>query len=414
MKECIVIGGGIVGMCSAYYLAKAGHDVTIIDKSDLSDGCSYGNAGMIVPSHFIALAQPGMISKGLSWMFNKKSPFYVKPRLNSELLKWGQTFYRYANQSHVDASAIPLLELSLFSKDLYRDMIAHNTNIFYRENGLLMLYKTERIGDEERKVGEMAKSIGLQVDILNHSEVVQLENGLDISALGGVHFKSDALVYPNQIMEWLKQEIKNLNVKICSNQEVVDFKLSSNSISSLLTTNNSFTADEFILCTGAWSPYLAKKLDVNIQLLPGKGYSFNTSKTTINQHPNIPSILCEGKVAVSPFENSVRFGGTMEITHVKDTSVNYNRVLGITETINSFYPTLKIVPPNSKDVWTGFRPCTPTGLPIISKHQKIDNLTICTGHGMMGVSLGPASGKIVEELISEKKPSVDINRFSKI
>lgn len=411
MKKCIVIGGGAIGLCSAYYLAKAGHQVTVIDKSDLSDGCSYGNAGMIVPSHFIPLAQPGMIGKGVRWMFNSKSPFYVQPRLDAELLKWGITFYKHANNRHVKNSRQALLDLSLMSKELYKDLVAERPEIFYQEKGLLMLYQSEKVGEEEIEVGEEAKTLGIEVDFYDQSGLQELETGIKLNALGGVHFKSDAHLNPNALMRFLKQEVEKIGVESIRDTSVESFETTKDQISGLKTVNQTYTADEFILCAGSWSPMLAKQLGINIQLLPGKGYSFNIDSKE-NNSPSIPSILCEGKVAVSPFQNSVRFGGTMEITHVKNTEINSNRVEGIVNTVNSFYPEIKLEKPDSKDVWNGFRPCTPTGMPIISRNNKFKNLTICTGHGMMGISLAPASGKLVEEIVSEKTTTIGINRFS--
>lgn len=410
MKQCIVIGGGIIGLCSAYYLAKAGHQVTVLDKSDLSDGCSYGNAGMIVPSHFIPLAQPGMIGKGIRWMLNSKSPFYVQPRLHVDLLRWGITFYRHANVQHIENSKQALLDLSLMSKDLYKDLVAKHPEIFYQEKGLLMLYQSEKVGEEEIEVGEMAKTLGVDVDFLDQRGVQQLEAGVQLNVLGGVHFKSDAHLYPNALMQFLKQEVENLGVEIVRNASVERLDSTNGKVTKLKTRQQAYTADEFVLCAGSWSPLLAGQLGVQIQLLPGKGYSFNIPQKE-NNSPTIPSILCEGKVAVSPFQNSVRFGGTMEITQVKNTKINTNRVAGIVNTVNSFYPEIKLAAPNSKEVWSGFRPCTPTGMPIIGRNNKFKNLTVCTGHGMMGISLGPASGKLVEEIVSEQKTTIDINRF---
>src|SRR3954464_3541973 len=120
--KAVVIGGGIIGLSSAYYLQKSGWDVTVVDKTDLSDSCSYGNLGMIVPSHFVPLAAPGMISQGVRWMFNSKSPFYVRPSINKNLLTWGYKFMRHATNKHVVQAATPLRDLSLLSKKLYKDL----------------------------------------------------------------------------------------------------------------------------------------------------------------------------------------------------------------------------------------------------------------------------------------------------
>ena len=167
-----IIGGGIIGLSSAYYLSKAGHQVTIIDQSALQDGCSFGNAGMIVPSHLIPLAAPGMISKGIKWMFNSTSPFYVKPRLSGDLLKWGYYFYKSATKEHVEKSAIALKEISLLSKAMYKQMAADLPFDFgYQEKGLLMLYQTQETEHEERQTAAMANALGIEAHILNESEI---------------------------------------------------------------------------------------------------------------------------------------------------------------------------------------------------------------------------------------------------
>ncbi|MDF1518315.1 MAG: FAD-dependent oxidoreductase [Lutibacter sp.] len=409
MKSVIIIGGGIIGLCSAYYLAKEGATVTVIDKSDMADGCSYGNAGMIVPSHIIPMAQPGVIHQGIKWMFNAKSPFYIKPALSIDLLAWLIQFYKNSNQEHVDKSMIPLRNLSFFSKELYRDFAQSANEFGYQEKGLLMLYNTDRMGEEEIKIGKVAEELGVEVDFLNQQEVAKLENGLKVDALGAVHYKSDAHLSPNHFIAFLKAELNQMDVKLISNCSLIDFKISDRKISELFTSNGNFKADELVISAGSWSVEIAKKLGVKLHILPGKGYSFNVENLIVK--PTIPAILCEGKVAVTPLGETVRFGGTLEITNNNDTQINIKRLQGIVEKVNQFYPDIKVNLPEKEKVWHGFRPCTPTGLPIIEKSKKIKNLTIATGHAMMGLSLAPASGKLVSELLMGKKTSVDITEF---
>ncbi len=409
MKNVIIIGGGIIGLCSAYYLAKEGSKVTVIDKSDLLDGCSYGNAGMIVPSHIIPMAQPGVIHQGIKWMFNAKSPFYIKPALSLDLLSWLVQFYKNSNQNHVNKSMVPLRNLSFFSKELYQEL-AKSTNEFgYQEKGLLMLYNTEKVGEEEIKTGKIAEELGIEVDFLDQQEVKKLEKNIKVNALGAVHYKSDAHLSPNHFMSFLKSELNLMGVKMISNCSLLNFKVSNEKIEELITNKGNFKADGFVLATSSWSVEIAKKLGIKLYILPGKGYSFNVENLLVK--PTIPSILCEGKVAVTPFNNAVRFGGTLEITNNNDTKINIKRLQGIVEKVNQFYPEIKVDLPEKKKVWHGFRPCTPTGLPIIEKSQKIKNLTIAAGHAMMGLSLAPASGKLVSELIMDKKPSIDLSEF---
>ncbi len=409
MKNISIIGGGIIGLCSAYYLAKEGFQVNVFDKSDMTDGCSYGNAGMIVPSHIIPLAQPGMIAQGMKWMFDSQSPFYVKPRLSTDLIKWGMQFYKHANKKHVENAMPALRDLSVLSKELYQDFAKENDSFFYDEKGLLMLFKTEKTAEEMYHEAETARRLGLAVNFLSKEGVTALETGTETDVIGGVHYTSDAHLYPQKFMQFIKVQLNKLGVEIHKNTTVTDFKISNNSVSEVITSKGNFTTDEVVLATGSWSPEIAKKLQTSVSILPGKGYSFTLKEKT--QKPSIPSILCEGKVAVTPMANDIRFGGTMEITHNNDTKINQNRLQGIINSVNDFYPDLSIEMPKVEDTWYGFRPCTPSGMPIITKSKKITNLTLATGHAMMGLSLAPATGKVVTELILGKPTSVATNMF---
>lgn len=409
MKKCVVIGGGVIGLNSAYFLAKAGHEVVLIDKSDLSGGCSYGNAGMIVPSHVVPLAQPGMISKGVRWMMNSESPFYVKPRLSLDLLKWGWSFYKHANEKHVEKSKQPLLELSLLSKSLFQDF-HQTTKVFeYQEKGLLMLYKTDKVGEEEIKAGELARSMNLNVQFLSPKEIAKLEQSISTTAIGAVYYENDAHLSPNKFMSFLKKEVADLGVKLMSNSKVKSVQKKNGLVESITVDDQIISADEFVLAAGSWNPEISQMFDQKLKILPGKGYSFNISSES--QAPSIPSILCEGKVAVTPMNNQVRFGGTMEITHTKDNSINQGRLRGVVDCAKRFYPEIAMSLNDLGDVWSGFRPCSSTGLPIISRSSKHHNVIIAGGHGMMGLSLGPATGKVVQELISEDKLSVNLDSF---
>lgn len=408
-KEVIVIGGGIIGLCSAYYLAKEGHKVTVIDKSNMLNGASYGNAGMIVPSHIIPLAQPGAIQQGVKWLFNAKSPFYIKPSLNFELINWMFKFYKNSNQNHVDNSMLHLRNLSFLSKELYQEFAKTSNQFLYEEKGLLMLYQNEKVGEEEIKAAELAQRYGIEVDYLDNKGIQNLEKNTIVNALGAVHYKSDAHLSPNLFMKFIKEELSKMNVDLLANTEIINFKSTENTIKEITTNKGLIKADSFVVAAGSWSPKVLSKLGVKLSLLPGKGYSFNLSKEL--NSPSIPSILCEGKVAVTPFNSSIRFGGTLKITNTNDTQINLKRLDGIIDTINNFYPELEYQTPDNEKVWSGFRPCTPSGLPIIEKSSRFSNLIISTGHAMMGLSLAPATGKLVSELVSDLQTSIDISVF---
>ena len=408
-KQVVIVGGGIIGLSCAYYLSLDGHQVTLIDRGKIDSGCSFGNAGMIVPSHVIPLAAPGMISQGMRWMLNSKSPFYVKHRFSKELFSWGKNFYRSANEQHVNRSMPALRDLSILSKQLYQDLAKQSSEIAYEEKGLLMLFQTDKVAEEENHAGEIAKSLGLDVDFLSKDEVQQLESGVNVNAIGGVHFKSDAHLYPQKLMKFLLDTCRKNGVEFNEETEVKSIQLKNGKIDSVSTSSETISGDEFVIAGGSWSPELTKQLGIHLSLLAGKGYSFTLMNP--KDRPAIPSILCEGKVAVTPMGTDLRFGGTMEITHVRDTKINQKRLQGIVETANSFYPEMNINFPKKEDQWFGFRPCSPDGLPYIGRSSKISNAIIATGHAMMGLSLGPATGLIVSSIVSEKKSPVPIELF---
>ncbi|MDG1397490.1 MAG: FAD-dependent oxidoreductase [Polaribacter sp.] len=408
-KSVIIIGGGIMGLCTAYYLQKEGHKVTVIDKSNFSSGASYVNAGYITPSHIISLAAPGIINKGIKWMFNSSSPFYVKPRLNYDFLKWSLAFKKSATAKKVE-KAIPVLkDINLLSRELYQEMKnAQEFNFFHQHKGLLMCYQTDKAGEEEWKVGQRAIKEGLKVENLSKVEVQNLEPNAGLNVKGAVYYHSDAHMTPNNFMQQIKSYLKQNGVSILSNEEVLDVTISGNKVTSIKTTNLDIKSDEFILATGAWSQNFAKKLGINIPIQAGKGYSINLDKES---NIKIPTILMEAKVAVTPMDGFTRFAGTMEIGGINH-NINTKRVLAIAKAAEKYYSNLKITPKEKEAAKCGLRPLSPDGLPYIGKSSKCKNVTFATGHAMMGWSLGPATGKLVSEIISDKKYSLNIYPFA--
>lgn len=405
-----IIGGGIIGLSSAYYLMRAGHQVTVIDQSDLKDGCSFGNAGMIVPSHIIPLASPGIITKGIRWMFNSTSPFYVKPRLSGSLVKWGWQFYRHASKKHVERAAPALKEVSLLSRALYQQLANELPFDFgFHERGLLMLYQTKETEHEEMEAAAFANKLGIEAHVLSASEVQNLEPEMRVNVRGGVYYPGDAHITPQALVSQLVSFLKSKGVAFHSSTTVHDFVTESGRIKTIRTSNGDFTFDEVVIATGSWSGLLVTKLGISLPMQAGKGYSFTIHD--VKKNSRIPSIFLEARVAVTPMGTSLRFGGTMEITGL-DHVINMNRVKGIVDAIPKYYPDLNISIPDKKDVWHGLRPCPPDGLPYIGRSKNFSNLVIATGHSMMGLSLGPGTGKLVSEIVNNEKPSATIEQFN--
>jgi D-amino-acid dehydrogenase len=410
MASIGIMGGGIIGLSSAHYLMKAGHTVTILDQSDLKDGCSFGNAGMIVPSHIIPLASPGMISKGIRWMFNSTSPFYVRPRLSGELIKWGWEFYKHANKNNVDRAAPALKEISVLSKTMYQELATQLPFDFgYHERGLLMLYQTKKTEHEEQEGAAYANKLGVEAHVLSAGQVQQLEPELRVITRGGVYYPGDAHITPQALVNQWIPFLRNNGVNIQAATTVLDYVVESGKIKLVKTNKGDFEFDEVVLATGSWSGIMASKLGITLPMQAGKGYSFTVED--VKKNVRIPTIFLEERVAVTPMGNSLRFGGTMEITGI-DHSINMSRVKGIVNSIPNYYPEMKVTMPKKETVWHGLRPCSPDGLPYIGRSTKISNLIMATGHSMMGLSLGPGTGKLVSELVDRTSTSIKMSAFA--
>ncbi|SFZ94977.1 D-amino-acid dehydrogenase [Flaviramulus basaltis] len=408
-KKVIIIGGGIIGLCSAYYLQKEGHEVLIIDQSNMNAGASYVNAGYISPSHFISLAAPGIISKGIKWMFDSASPFYVKPRLDLEFLKWAVAFKKSATKIKVEKSISVLKDINLFSRDLYEDL-QHSRifNFHYERKGLLMCYQSDKVGEEEWKVGKRGIEEGLGVKHLSKKEVNLLQPKANLNIKGAVYYDCDAHMTPNNFMKDMVSYLKENGVIFHKNESVKDLQVSNGTIKKVITDKRELLCDDVVLSAGSWSPLITKKLGIKIPLQAGKGYRINVERET---NITIPAILCEAKVAVTPMDGFTRFAGTMEIAGINH-NINHKRVDAIADAAKRYYNNLEITSKEKDNAQCGLRPCTPDGLPYIGKSSKCNNLTIATGHAMMGWSLGPATGMLVSEIIFNKKTSLNTEAFN--
>jgi D-amino-acid dehydrogenase len=406
-KHVLIVGAGVIGLCSAYYAAKKGHRVTVIDRNpEQRDGCSFGNAGMIVPSHFVPLAAPGMVALGLKWMWNPESPFYIKPRLSGELIDWGFKFWKAANPAHVKAAAPLLRDLNLASRAAYEELAAlPGVDFGLVKRGLLMLCKTQHTLDEEGAFAAKARALGVPAEVLDAKQTAKVDPAVTMDVAGAVYFPKDCHLVPGRFMAMLKQQLDQMGVVFHWDTEVTAVVRSSRRIKDVLTTKGDFVAGEFVLAGGSWSPLLAQQLGLHIPMQAGKGYSLTLPDP--KELPQICSIFTEARVAVTPMGSSLRVGGTMEMSGLNE-DINPARVQGIVKSVPKYYPKFAVEDFAGLKPWRGLRPCSPDGLPYMGRTAKFDNLTIATGHAMMGLSLGPVSGRLVAEIVSGDKPSQDI------
>ncbi|ALJ05246.1 amino acid dehydrogenase [Pseudalgibacter alginicilyticus] len=407
-KEVIVIGGGIIGLCSAYFLQKEGHKVTLIDQSNMDSGASYVNAGYLSPSHIIPLSAPGVMKQGLKWMLNPSSPLYIKPRFNADFLKWAWAFNKSCNRDHVNKSIPFIKDITLWSQVLYDDIKKdENFKFHYEKKGFLMLCQTNKILEKQIGFAELAKSNGLDAAAVSLNDIKELEPNLAINTIGGTYYKCDSHSTPGEFMKEMLIYLKNNNVSFYSNEKVLDINIKNKLITSIKTNKRTFKADEIVLAAGSWSGLLSKKLNLNLLLQAGKGYRINSYKKT---GITIPTVLVETKVAVTPMNEFTRFAGTMEIAGINH-DINKVRVNAIANAVTKYYPEISLSEEEKTDVACGLRPVSADGLPYIGKSEKCSNLTIATGHAMLGWSMGTGTGKLVSEIISNKKTTLDISAF---
>jgi D-amino-acid dehydrogenase len=406
LKKVTIIGGGIIGLSSAYFLLKEGFEVTVIDKSTITSGASYVNAGYISPSHLIPLAAPGRVAQGIKYMFDSSSPFYMKPRLNRDFLKWAWLFQKSCSKKNVDSSAQAILDLTLLSQRLFKEIYASGDVNFHMEHkGLIMAFQTETSKQHEEEVVERALKMGLQIDYLNQKELAVLEPNL--IAEGAFHYHSDSHTTPALFMNAMKHYLQKNGVKLNTNEEVLTIVPGKDKVE-ITTSLGNYITDEVVIATGSWSESMAKKLGVYLPVQAGKGYCINTDKPTGIKHP---TIIMEANAAVTPMAGFTRFAGTMEIAGLDET-IKKERVEAIAAAAQRFYKGLDFSSEEKRKATFGFRPVSPDGVPCGGKLKEQAHITIATGHAMMGWSLGPGTGKIISEIIANKKPSISLDRFS--
>lgn len=415
MSRVLIIGAGVIGLCSAYFAAKRGFKVTVIDRNpEDHPGCSYGNAGMIVPSHFIPLAAPGAVALGLKWMWNPESPFWIKPRLDWELFNWGLKFWSSSTPKHVRQAGPVLRDLHMASRAYFEEFAAMCGNEFgLVTRGLLMLCKTAHTLEEEGKAAEQARELEVPAEVLDAKQTEKLDPAVQMDITGAVYFPKDCHLTPQKFMRQLKKLAKEQGVEFRYGLDAQSARREGRRVRAVITNQGELESDEFVLAGGSWSPEFARELRLKLPMQAGKGYSLTLENPP--QLPGICAILAEARVAVTPMGKTLRVGGTMEMAGLNE-DINPVRVRGIVNAVPKYYP--QFTPQHFAGIktWCGLRPCSPDGLPYLGRSDTHENLIISTGHAMMGLSLGPASGKVVADLLASESPAIDIqmlrpNRF---
>ncbi len=405
-SDVLVIGGGIIGVCAAYYLAERGVKVTLVERDEICSGASYGNAGLIVPSHSFPLSAPGVVAKGLKWLLNPESPLYIRFRLDIDLLVWLWKFWSSCTEEHVRRSLPLLIGLQSESLNLFEQFASEGLVFGFQRKGTMTVFNTQQAFDEGTKEAELLKEHGLNSEILTAEKAREKEPLLSEKIVGGIYFPDDAHLDPAAFVISLANQTMQKGVNILTRTEAIELKSSGRRVVSVRTTKGELWADTVVLAAGAWSPTLTRNLGIKLPIQPAKGYSITVQNP--ERVPSLPLMLNEVRVAVTPFNGRLRLGGTLELAGL-DLSINQRRVDAIRRGASQYLTEIK---GEREEIWRGLRPCTSDGLPIIGRPSNLDNLIIASGHGILGISLGPITGKIVAQMVCGESLGYDLKLLS--
>ncbi len=405
--DVLIVGGGVIGLASAYELSRSGAQVVVIDKFEPGYGCSYGNAGWITPCFAMPLPMPGMLFKSFKWLLDPESPLYIKPELSPTLISWLLSFMASMTEKKMLASVDALTQISIQSLKMYQELSAKTDLPFsFEQKGLFMVAQSDDGLTYARKEMELVSRNGIPGKLMLEEEARAYEPSLTKRIKGGVFFSQEAHAEPLQVTQTLAHEAQKLGAVILSKTEVIDFQKGPNGIAAARTTRGIFQADQFVLATGSWSRHIGQTLDLKIPVLGGKGYAIITDP--LGPNPQRPMMLVEKKVAVTPRNGTLRLAGTLELVN-QDETFTTRRVEAIVRGAREFMNVPESI--RYHEIWRGLRPCTPDGVPVIGRTKRYQNLLLATGHQMLGLQSATGTGKLVADLALGKPTDVDPKPF---
>lgn len=410
-KRVVVLGAGVIGMAVAQACAEEGHAVTVLERSPRRrDGCSFGNAGMVVPSHFTPLATLGTLQLGLKWMWNPRSPLYLRPRWDWDFFAWMLRFVASANPVKVALAEPVLRDFNLFSREVYEELAGRGWDFGWERRGLLMLCRTGHGLREEARAALRARQLGLEVDVLGSGDLCAVERGVYLRVEGAVHYRGDRHLVPERFVRCLEEDAASRGADLRFGVEVAGWDCRGGRVRGVRTSAGGYVeADEFVVCGGAWSDVVVEGLGLRLPMQPGRGYSLTLPQP--RQLPEVCSILCEDRVAVTPMAGALRVGGTMELAGM-GRPVNPERVAALGRAFVRYYPQFEEREFEGIEPWQGMRPCSPDGLPYLGRTGRWSNVVVATGHAMMGLSLAPGTGRLVASVVGGRDPEVPVGLFS--
>ena len=407
--DVIVVGAGIIGIASAYYLAESGHKVTVIDQGRVGSACSHGNCGYVCPSHVLPLTEPGAVATGLRSMLNPRAAFRIKPQARLSLYEWMWQFARRCNHRQMLEAGHHLQSILDYSAAEYRTLFARESlDCEWKDDGLMYVFETaEGMAEFSAHDRLLHDHYGLDSREISGSELPEVEPALKPGLAGAFLYEDDGWLRPDKLVSAWSARTREQGVAYVEDCELQHVETAGERISGLVTSQGLMTADHYVIATGAWSGKLSRMLACKLPVEPGKGYSI--TMTPPSNSPRYPMLLPEHRVGVTPFETGYRLGSMMEFAGY-DTSIPDYRVQQLQDSARPYLhePVGEVI----EETWYGWRPMTWDSLPIIGRAPGLSNAVLATGHNMLGLSMAPGTGRLVDDIIREESPAISIAPYS--
>ncbi len=404
----VVVGGGVIGAACAHYLAEAGLRVVIFEKDRFGEACSAHNCGYICPSHVLPLTEPGAVATALRGMLKPNSPFSVKMRLDLRLAYWFLRFSLRCNDADMMEGARAIQPLLTSSMELYRQLTAEQKLACeWQEKGLLYVYRSMEKFDAYAKTERLLRKRFDEPAVrIEGKALLELEPSLRSGLAGAWHYEGDAHLRSDVLMGSWKDFLLKKGVEIRENCTFSGIRETEDEVLAD-STEGGIKAMHVVVATGALTPRLGRILGWRAPIQPGKGYSLTMPRPKVC--PEFPMIFPETRVAVTPFSSGYRLGSTMEFSGYDD-SLNPKRLDLLRKGAEPYLREPYCEPVET--TWFGWRPMTFDSVPIIGRCPGRRNVTLATGHNMLGLSMAPATGKLVAAIVAGTKPPFEVEPYS--
>jgi D-amino-acid dehydrogenase len=393
-----VVGGGVIGVSCAYYLARRGAHVVLLERDRLASGASFGNAGTVSAGH-LPLNKPGRVRRALLQMADPTSPLYIRPRWDPGLFRWLVDFARHCTEADVRRSMAVMAPLGKEAVHLFDQLIAEEAlECGYRRAGYYDVCRTEHGLADARHEAEIVRALGYDPEVLGGAALREIEPALADDVVGGVFHPESATLDPYRLVVGLADAARRRGAEVREGAEVTSVLMRGERAHGVrLRGGEAIEADAVVLATGPFSLGLARELGAHLPVQPGKGYHRDVAIGPSGAPDvRIACVLHEASVFCTPMDSFVRFAGTMEFSGL-EAVMRRDRLEQLTRAARVYFPALGSAAPSSE--WCGLRPMASDGLPIVGPIPGADHVVAATGHGMLGVTLGPATGDIVADWV---------------